>query len=191
MAGAELRLGVSKGKTPVTLALVAPNQPTPMQKLMNQSVRATFCFVASVLLIFGCSGRKVPSTLPESSPASLSAEEAPPMLMTRALDEDPPLPSEDTHGWKGLRPAENAKAHDHHHEHGHEGHGDHQSPAKAEESPAAPKEHDHAAHTGHPEQEAPSKKENADSYTCPMHPEVVTDKPGRCPRCGMNLEKKR
>jgi len=25
-------------------------------------------------------------------------------------------------------------------------------------------------------------------YTCPMHPEVVQDKPGSCPRCGMNLE---
>ncbi len=25
------------------------------------------------------------------------------------------------------------------------------------------------------------------SYTCPMHPEVVQDKPGLCPECGMNL----
>lgn len=24
-------------------------------------------------------------------------------------------------------------------------------------------------------------------YTCPMHPEVRQDKPGRCPKCGMNL----
>lgn len=27
-------------------------------------------------------------------------------------------------------------------------------------------------------------------YTCPMHPEVVTDKPGSCPKCGMDLVKK-
>ena len=26
------------------------------------------------------------------------------------------------------------------------------------------------------------------SYTCPMHPEVVSDKPGSCPKCGMTLE---
>ena len=26
-------------------------------------------------------------------------------------------------------------------------------------------------------------------YTCPMHPEVVSDKPGNCSLCGMRLEK--
>ncbi|MBA2525730.1 MAG: YHS domain-containing protein, partial [Pyrinomonadaceae bacterium] len=28
----------------------------------------------------------------------------------------------------------------------------------------------------------------AQSYTCPMHPEVRQDKPGSCPKCGMSLE---
>ncbi|MDI1288360.1 MAG: heavy metal-binding domain-containing protein, partial [bacterium] len=28
----------------------------------------------------------------------------------------------------------------------------------------------------------------ATQYTCPMHPEVVRDTPGRCPICGMHLE---
>ena len=27
-------------------------------------------------------------------------------------------------------------------------------------------------------------------YTCSMHPEVVSDKPGQCPKCGMDLVKK-
>ena len=29
------------------------------------------------------------------------------------------------------------------------------------------------------------------SYTCPMHPEVVADKPGKCPKCGMALVEKK
>jgi hypothetical protein len=24
-------------------------------------------------------------------------------------------------------------------------------------------------------------------YTCPMHPEVIQDGPGKCPKCGMDL----
>lgn len=27
-------------------------------------------------------------------------------------------------------------------------------------------------------------------YTCPMHPEVISDKPGKCPKCGMELVEK-
>jgi ssDNA-binding Zn-finger/Zn-ribbon topoisomerase 1 len=29
--------------------------------------------------------------------------------------------------------------------------------------------------------------QHATFYTCPMHPDVVTDKPGKCPKCGMDL----
>ncbi len=28
-------------------------------------------------------------------------------------------------------------------------------------------------------------------YTCTMHPEVVRDKPGKCPKCGMKLVPKK
>lgn len=28
-------------------------------------------------------------------------------------------------------------------------------------------------------------------YTCPMHPEVVQDAPGKCPKCGTKLEVKK
>lgn len=31
----------------------------------------------------------------------------------------------------------------------------------------------------------------ATTYTCPMHPEVKSDKPGKCPKCGMDLVKKK
>jgi len=33
-------------------------------------------------------------------------------------------------------------------------------------------------------------EDHADTYTCPMHPSVISDKPGACPVCGMHLVKK-
>ena len=41
---------------------------------------------------------------------------------------------------------------------------------------AAPQEHSH---------------DHAAAYTCPMHPEIVRDKPGNCPVCGMKLVPKK
>jgi Cu+-exporting ATPase len=37
-------------------------------------------------------------------------------------------------------------------------------------------------------QKPASKQQVSGQYTCPMHPEVVSDKPGNCPKCGMALE---
>ena len=31
-------------------------------------------------------------------------------------------------------------------------------------------------------------QKNSVYYTCPMHPEVRSDKPGKCPKCGMDLK---
>ena len=36
---------------------------------------------------------------------------------------------------------------------------------------------------------APAKE--AVKYTCTMHPEIVQDKPGNCPKCGMKLVEKK
>ncbi|RUY88569.1 heavy metal translocating P-type ATPase, partial [Mesorhizobium sp. M7A.F.Ca.CA.001.12.2.1] len=35
---------------------------------------------------------------------------------------------------------------------------------------------------------APQPMPKGTQYTCPMHPEIVRDKPGSCPKCGMALE---
>lgn len=46
---------------------------------------------------------------------------------------------------------------------------------------AGPQEHDHGA----------SAATDAAVYACPMHPEVTSDRPGTCPKCGMNLVERR
>jgi hypothetical protein len=37
-----------------------------------------------------------------------------------------------------------------------------------------------------------AQHENQDKkkYSCPMHPEVQSDQPGTCPKCGMKLVEK-
>jgi Cu+-exporting ATPase len=38
------------------------------------------------------------------------------------------------------------------------------------------------------EPRVPSPEPRTPRYTCPMDPEVVSDRPGACPKCGMALE---
>lgn len=55
---------------------------------------------------------------------------------------------------------------------------------------AAQCEEDEHAHSMPHSQSAPATAPAtapAQKYTCPMHPDVVSDKPGNCPKCGMNL----
>lgn len=32
-----------------------------------------------------------------------------------------------------------------------------------------------------------TQKQSTQKYTCPMHPEIIRDNPGKCPKCGMDL----
>jgi hypothetical protein len=57
----------------------------------------------------------------------------------------------------------------------------------ADAPPAAA--HDHGASGAHDHEARPAQPVAA--YSCPMHPEVTSDKPGTCPKCGMKLEPKK
>ena len=39
--------------------------------------------------------------------------------------------------------------------------------------------------------DSPSTMPSATAYTCTMHPEVVSNTPGKCPKCGMDLVAKK
>lgn len=74
------------------------------------------------------------------------------------------------------------------------------APADAPRSDASPAASPSAAHAGHVHAAAPSSDKAPQSpkgqgkatqvFSCPMHPEIVSDKTGSCPICKMDLEVK-
>jgi uncharacterized membrane protein YraQ (UPF0718 family) len=55
-----------------------------------------------------------------------------------------------------------------------------------DEAPAEPAAHEQARPD---ERTAVPERETGGAYGCPMHPDVRSDTPGRCPKCGMRLER--
>lgn len=115
--------------------------------------------VTVCLAVLACSSRDVPASWPDRSAASLDSPPAPVAVVTRALDAHPPLPGEASGGWAGL------------------------DEPVGPVPPAAPGQPSKAAQHAHHDHGADAVV----SYSCPMHPEVVSDRPGKCPRCGMAL----
>ncbi len=80
----------------------------------------------------------------------------------------------------------------------HAGQGGEQPKAQSQEQKPTPKsvQPDHSQHQM-PKQDKSSEQSGHDmgevksvdgkKYTCSMHPEVIMDAPGKCPKCGMNL----
>ena len=50
------------------------------------------------------------------------------------------------------------------------------------------KNHEHLEHKHLDEPHTHEIRKQNIKYTCPMHPEIIRDKPGDCPKCGMALE---
>jgi Heavy metal binding domain len=101
------------------------------------------------------------------------------MPVTRALEEDPPLPGASIEGWPGLRPAAEPATGGHEQHHG-------QNPGELPADPSGHGAPPAARPTGTSDTGAPPP---AATYSCPMHPDVVSDRAGRCPKCGMALER--
>ncbi|HKO57339.1 MAG TPA: heavy metal-binding domain-containing protein [Thermoanaerobaculia bacterium] len=55
----------------------------------------------------------------------------------------------------------------------------------AEASKSAP------AHEAAPEAHIHQQEAEEALYVCPMHPEVTSNEPGKCPKCGMTLVRKK
>ena len=122
--------------------------------------------LVGVLLMGGCmAGRMTPAPLSPDHPASVDAPQAPYVPSRSVLVEDR------TGAFPG--PASKPTSADRSHEH-------HEMPTQPAGTGGMG-----AMQMGNPPATQPQKSEA--TYTCSMHPEVVRDGPGDCPKCGMPL----
>lgn len=123
--------------------------------------------VALGIMLGGCTTYAVPDPSP-NHPASAEARAAPAPVPSDTLAIDaanlPKTPAE----LSGVAPASHA--------------GQAAASAQATVPPAGETAHETPAVAPPAE---PS--DGHTTYTCPMHPEVVADRPGSCPKCGMRL----
>lgn len=153
----------------------------------------TIPFVVGVgLLAAGCASRSVAEAFPADTAPSLEAargHQTTPVAFS-TLDK--------------VRAGEDGAHSDHASHAGHRNPGADNSHA-ADESPGALGDHSshgrRSSHTDHGGKPAAKKRAAASgeatlkstsssggTYSCPMHPEIVSDKPGSCSICGMHLE---
>ena len=127
----------------------------------------TFSLLA--LLGAGCAGTPTSPTLTNDHPASADAPSSPMPAMSNVLRQaDPIAPAASSGGPDAGQQQHGGMSH------GMNGMGRMQDGASNAPSGAASQ---------------PAQPSAAAAYACPMHPEVTSDKPSKCPKCGMKLVK--
>ncbi|WP_371876552.1 heavy metal-binding domain-containing protein [Pyxidicoccus fallax] len=133
---------------------------------MHRTCRA----LASLLVLAACASepRRPPASLDPSNP---DAPESPPVSPPDTLTAPAPL----TPSFAQPRGANASR-------HGAE------APASARDAGTRTSGH---VHEGAPSRAPARDAGSATVYVCPMHPEVRSETPGTCPKCGMRLEPER
>jgi hypothetical protein len=129
-----------------------------------------------------------PVALDPANPKADEAPAPPPSLAWQSSEPAAAIPAtagspaehEHEHAASPAAPAAVPATHDH------AGHNHGAAPA-APEKAAPTSGHDHAGHAP-PAPGGGDKPETAPAYVCPMHADVTSAQPGRCPKCGMALE---
>ena len=119
--------------------------------------------LATSLLLGACASEPTPRPA-RLDPANPAAAESPPLAISALAGGGPALEASPPPAAPAEPPAPAAA------------HGEHQHSGAA--TPSEPRAKD---------QPAGGSDKKPTTYTCPMDPDVVSDKPGRCPKCGMNL----
>lgn len=137
-------------------------------------------FIAIVLSLAGCAGTTPPTAPPRDHPANPLATEAPLLAPspTLAITNSPATTASDApmdsmgamHGGHNMSNDMPGMQHDMNQML-------HPMPMNQSGDNTA-----HSAPTSNP-----ATTQSAAAYTCIMHPEVISDRPGQCPKCGMTL----
>lgn len=123
--------------------------------------------LTGVLLIVGCAAPPLAPDLSPDHPASVDAIEAPYAPPQSVLVED----RADLSPRPASQPASPGADHEHH-------------------GTSAPPATTSGAGTSSMGQTMTLPQVASATYACPMHADVVSNAPGKCPKCGMNLVKK-
>ena len=147
-------------------------------------------FQLTVLLLAGCAAKPAAMSIAADHPANPNAPEAPLPMSSRAQSDQATSesPAASTASASASMPAG----------HQHMGH-----PMAATDHDMGAMHHDmtmeHPTPSTQPGENVspsapratpttvPATTQAATKYTCTMHPEVISDKPGNCPKCGMKL----